>query len=195
MKIYCTCGNTIYDQTDAISYKASFVADQDYEDLCDAIERHIQTLAATLRSKPVKAPAAETAVGRVMMDVRQALRTYARRTMYQCSACGRLYVDDRSSASQIFVPADADVPKNLLRSVHGDAWKRPLRGRWNDGEDAPTKGELWWGFGDTEEGYERFDDWDTLQRRYLDVFARLRGRDILRDALLQRGGEILHQWP
>lgn len=195
MKIECMCGSFIYDQTDAISYKASFVADQDYFDLLDEIERHIHTLAATLRNTSAKDPAATSIVNQTTFNVSKTLRTFARRKIYQCTACGRLFVDDVQFASQVFVPADAEQSKNLLRSIKGDAWKRPLRGHWNDGKDGPNKGELWWGFGDTEEGYEKFHDFETLQRRYLEVFARLRTRDIVRDALLQNGNDIIHQWP
>ncbi len=193
MKIKCACGNIIYDQTDMISYKASFVADQDFIDLSDALDQHIQSLAATLTGTPTDK--ASSVVEQTMHDVQETLRSFTSRKIYQCTTCGRLYVDDARFDSQVFVPNDSSVPRNLLRSIEGDNWKRPLRGRWSQWKTSPDQGELWWGFGDAEEGFEQFQDFDALQRRYFEVFARLRQRDIVRDALLRNGDDIIHEWP
>lgn len=195
MKILGECGHTIYDQTDYISYKAFFVADQDYFDLCDAIDEQFEKLAADIVPSASAETDAEAAVQQAIRNARNAIGKYTRRAIYQCSACGRLFVDDAQFKCQIFIPKDDPVPKNLMRSIEGDKWKRNLRGHWNDWQNGPNKGELWWGCGDEEEGYERYDDFEALKRRYLEVFARLREKDILRDAFLNRGEEMLHQWP
>ena len=48
MKISCECGYVIYDQTDFISYKARFTADQDDNDLLDKIEAQIKKLVTSI---------------------------------------------------------------------------------------------------------------------------------------------------
>ena len=184
MKIHCECGHVIYDQSDYLPSKAYLVADQDYFDLCEAIEEQITQAAADSGH-------AEQA----REDARKALRRYARRAVFQCAACGRLWVEDAHSQSRAFAPTDAAAPKNLLRSVEGDGWKRNLRGHWNDRHGGRDKGELWWGFGGAEEGCERHDDPEEWARRYFEVFARLEAADLLRSAFLIRGAETLHEWP
>lgn len=158
MKIRCACGELIVDQTDFISYKARFIADQDWDDAVGDEDR--------LWS--------------------------CSRHMWQCLACGRLYIDDHDGGLQCFVPESAEAPVNLLRSVHRDRWKRPMVGNWRTGAD---RGDLWWGFGVSDEGMEEFDRWDDLERRYFEVFKRLRGEDLLRSALLRRAGRTVHAWP
>ncbi|MGP4029326.1 hypothetical protein [Actinomadura sp. 3N407] len=43
--------------------------------------------------------------------------------------------------------------------------------------------------------WREFDRWDDLERRYFEVFERLRGEDLLRSALLRRAGRTVHRWP
>jgi len=195
MKISCECGHTIYDSTDNISYKAYFVADQDYYDLCDAIDEQIEKLAAGIEDSTARELNTASEAQKAMRNARIAISKYARRVIYQCSACGRLFVDDAQFQCQVFTPKDDSIPKNLMRSIEGDKWKRNLRGHWTENHKGSAKGELWWGFGDEEEGYERYDDLETLKNRYFEVFARLQEKGILRDAFLNKGEEMLHQWP
>ncbi|MCU0494734.1 MAG: hypothetical protein MUD01_24370 [Chloroflexaceae bacterium] len=194
MKIYCECGHIISDQTDYISYKARFVADQDYFDLQEAVEMHIKELVAAITGSPPEQRSTAAAAEEMVENVYDTIRSYMRRAIYQCSACGRLFVDDAQFNSQVFVPNDS-VPHNLMRSMHGDQWKRPLRGLWKEWQTDPDKGELWWGFGDAEQGYEHFDNFETLQEKYFEVFTRLHAKGILRDAHLRKGEEMIHQWP
>ncbi|TDC81156.1 hypothetical protein [Actinomadura sp. 7K507] len=117
------------------------------------------------------------------------------RCMWQCTACGRLYVEDRQGGLHCFAPEKAGVPSDLLGSAHGDAWKRPLVGNWRARASGGPPGELWWGFGVSDEGMEEFSRWSDLERRYHEVFERLRDRDVLRSAFLRHEGRIVHEWP
>ena len=192
MKIRCECGHVIYDQTDYLPGEAYLVADQDYFDLADALEEQVRKAAEAGRTGGSEV---EAAIRQALEDTRAALRRYARRAIHQCSACGRLFVEDAQSQSHVFAPTNEVTSGNLLRSIEGNRWKRNLRGRWDDRHDGPDKGELWWGFGGKDEGYERHDDLETLTQTYFEVFARLQADDALRSAFLSRGAETLHQWP
>ena len=192
MKIHCECGHVIYDQTDYLPGKAYLVADQDYFDLAEALEAQVTKAAEAGR---IGGPGVGAAIRQALENTRAALNRYARRTVYQCSACGRLFVDDTQFQSQVFAPKDEAVSRDLLRSIEGDRWKRNLRGHWNDRHDGPDKGELWWGFGGADEGYERHDDLDILTQRYYEVLGRLQAKETLRSAFLNRNAETLHQWP
>jgi hypothetical protein len=183
MKIGCTCGSTISDQTDFLSYKAHFIADQDWYDVVDAAEG--SELAVTYRNDQ---PSGTSSMAR------HRLWRWSRE-MWQCKACGRLYVEDHDYAIQGFTPDEASPPHNLLRSIHGDRWKRPLVGGWRTWIKDGPKGELWWGFGDAEEGFEQFEQWEQLEERYHEVFRRLLDKDILRSALLRYGDRTVHEWP
>lgn len=122
-------------------------------------------------------------------DVEERLRGWSR-SMWQCSGCGRLYLDDHDGGLRCFVPESAGAASGLLRSVHGERWQRPVVGSWRAG-----RGELWWGFGVADEGWEEFGRWEELERRYYEVFERLRREGVLRSAFLRREGAPVHKWP
>jgi hypothetical protein len=67
-----------------------------------------------------------------------------------------------------------------------------LRGRWQDSQGS---GDLWWGGGGQDVGYEEFENWKELEKKYYEVFARLKANDVLRDAMLQKNYEMIHIWP
>src|SRR5262245_55277075 len=140
MKIGCICGNVLRDQTDYIPYKAHFVADQDYEDLVVGIEQQL----ARIMMENLGAPTATNQAhlfGRVLWD---AMRSYTR-TMYQCSNCGRLCIDDPDDPRQLqwFKPEDDRQWKRLLASVKGEGskiWMRNLVGHW---DPSRSQGHVW----------------------------------------------------
>lgn len=112
------------------------------------------------------------------------------RAIYQCSQCHRLLLLHKDGLCT-FSPDEPKLSQNLLRSVEGERWKRHLRGHWRGG-----KGEVWWGFGVNDEGYEtEFDTWEKVESRYFEVFNRLKSQNILRESFLKKDGETLHQWP
>ncbi|GIG69800.1 hypothetical protein [Phytomonospora endophytica] len=161
MKIRCGCGALLPDGTDRVPYKARVLPDQDWEDV----------------AHPRSAEAA-SAVLRRAADV------------YQCQDCGRLLFAGADGLVHRFAPEKPDVPRDLLRSVHGEAWQGSLRGSWRSG-----KGELWWEAGvEPDSGWEDVAELAELRRRYHEVFAERFGRGVLRDAFLRVDGVIEHEW-
>jgi hypothetical protein len=108
MKISCPCGATIRDQTDNLPHKAYVIPDQEWFPAIDAIEKVIDDVIARRED----ATSAYMAIRRITSE--------AARHVYQCRACGRLFVDDRQHKPHTFMPASADTPKEILRSRDGD---------------------------------------------------------------------------
>jgi len=194
MKFLCTCGHVISDSTTEIPYKAYFYADQDYDDLCDAIDEQFLKLANAVRQPTASETDVAAALQRAMDTTSAKIGKYARRKIYQCSQCGRLSVDDPQHYGQVFVPEDSATPKNLMRSIAGDQWKGRLRGSWTEWDDGLKIGDVHWETG-SEEGYEQHHDFEAFKRCYFEIFARLREKGVLRDAFLSIGDENLHKWP
>ncbi len=97
MKIGCFCGHKIAIQTDAIPYRAYLVPDQDHFDMYVEADG----LALPDGTEVIKLDAFEKA---------------SARHLYQCEACGRLYIEDAMLKKlYCFVPADDSVPKHVLR--------------------------------------------------------------------------------
>jgi hypothetical protein len=161
MKIRCSCGEVIVDQTDYISNKARLIADQDWEDFLVGAGN----------------------TGKADWSLSRAI--------YQCGACGRLYVDDQDGNLRSFLPEENAL--NILSSVKKENWKRPLIGSWDDNRKPPyTKGYLWvWS---TQPANNAFDDWNELEKAYFDEFRKLKELGHLRSALLRKNGEDKHVW-
>jgi hypothetical protein len=102
MKITCACGHLIVDGTDQLPHKAHLIPDQDYFGFLNGIDAVIDDVHAG-RITPHDA----------YMAVRHA---HASRLTWQCSKCGRLYVDDRQHKLNIYVPASTQDSKEILRS-------------------------------------------------------------------------------
>jgi hypothetical protein len=114
--------------------------------------------------------------------------------MYQCSACGRLWIEDQSRKQlKAFVP-EGPAPQ-FLSSIYQQNWKRVLRGSW---EDKPICATLPRGYLDwthlSEKDRATFDDWDALEKAYHQQLEELRRQGLLRDALLKKNGEQVHHW-
>lgn len=103
MKIPCRCGALLVDSSDDHPHKAHLVSDQDWLTTLDAIDATIE-LAAGARIDPAAA----------CQRVREVLVPRTRR-LWQCRACGRLYVEGRDRQPQCFVPEGASVDRELLR--------------------------------------------------------------------------------
>jgi len=108
MKITCHCGALVVDQTDALPHKGHVIPDQDWHPVFDGIDLIIDDLVAG-RSN------AETAC----MKIRSIVGT-ASRFIYQCTHCGRLFVNDHHHQTREFVPATAATCKQVLRSRDGN---------------------------------------------------------------------------
>jgi hypothetical protein len=166
MKFLCDCGHQISDGTDFLSYKGAYIGDQDIEDMLSAIVQKPESAWETFH--------------------------YYSRIIYQCEKCQRLYFPQvKGSGWSTFIPEQSAEAKQILSSIEGEKWKRQVRGRWREG-----KGELWWGFGTQDQGFEtKFATWEELHSKYMEVFQRLKDNNILRDAFLKKESEIFHEWP
>lgn len=163
MKIGCICGAVIVDQTDYLAYKAHLVADQDWEDFAESSQ----------------------SLGEIDQSfVRQC---------YQCTSCGRLYVDDHERRLVSFVPETTGA-QLTLRSIKGAQWKAPLIGTWTIEPIADQpKGSL---FCQGADGIaEQYGTWEALEQAYFALFYRLKGLGLLRSALLRKDGTAIHLWP
>ncbi|HEX8696367.1 MAG TPA: hypothetical protein VF746_28370 [Longimicrobium sp.] len=100
MKIQCACGYLISDGGDALPHKAHFIADQDWEAFWNEVD------AAVERSGP-SARAKEAACMRL-----RSLGMF--RQAWQCSSCGRLWVDDASHTAHPFAPEPGEAPARVF---------------------------------------------------------------------------------
>lgn len=95
MKIACTCGNLIHDTTDALPHKAHLIPDRKWFGFWDAVDAAVET-----------APATEaTAMG--LRRARMAL------SVWECSNCGRLWVDREDGEVFAYSP-DNGKPNGVL---------------------------------------------------------------------------------
>ena len=104
MKIGCHCGAMIYDSADQLPGKGHLVPDQAWLGLQEEIEAQvIDPLAAgTVASEGAA------------MRMRRLLNAHAR-LMWQCRACGRIYVDGLDGELHVYAPEKDDTERQVLR--------------------------------------------------------------------------------
>jgi hypothetical protein len=165
VKFTCNCGAVISDQTDYLPYKAHILSDQDAFDAADISESGSPAWLVTLT-----------------------------RHLYECNACGRLWLEDANQALLAYVPEGHRG--RAITPALGDLWKAPLRASWNDKPVVPgaPRGVLYCARG-TQEIVATFDDWLRLEATYHEVLESRRGEGTLRDAALSCNGELVHSWP
>jgi hypothetical protein len=108
MKIGCPCGGVVYDQTDNLPDKAYLIPDQERFATLDAMDVVIDDVIA----KRADADTAYIAIRRILGE--------AARHVYQCRACGRLFVDDRERQLHAFTLKSGDTGKEILKCQNGD---------------------------------------------------------------------------
>ncbi|WP_284324019.1 hypothetical protein [Cypionkella aquatica] len=101
MKINCACGAIIVDQSDKLPHKAHIIGDKDYLDFLDSIDAAIEDTSADK--------------ARVAMQIRRAETS---RLAWECSTCGRLYLNDANNKLVAYLPENRqanrifDRPRN-----------------------------------------------------------------------------------
>ncbi len=134
-KLGCTCGHVIRDQTDRLPYKARFLRDFDDEAVFDAIERECEALVAAvaagdreawLRRHYNEAYPRDLPHGAVFHDFVSILLVEYLDTVYECEACGRLWVQRPGTDNEFaaYVP-EAGKPERVLRSSRDQRQAEP----------------------------------------------------------------------
>jgi len=106
MKFRCPCGHQIYDGPDQNPNIGHLIPDQEWFRLLDAIDAAIEGHHASGKDKEA-----------ACMSVRSLIGDVSRR-IWQCSECGRLWINDRARQQQEFTPV-AEAAKNILRKREG----------------------------------------------------------------------------
>lgn len=105
MKIGCHCGALLVDQADDLPHKGHLIPDQEWFATYDAIDDEIIDLVADGRlSKEAAYHHARRIINR------------SARLMWQCRACGRLYIDGLDGQLRCFVPEGEPEDREVLRS-------------------------------------------------------------------------------
>jgi len=113
------------------------------------------------------------------------------RTCYQCTECGRLYFDGQDRQLICFVPEGE--AQQVLKSVRGQDWPTPLIAIWHDSRAYGLNGYV---THNSDGGiYEEFDDWETMKKRYFEVFNKLYALKRVRSAFLKHNEKTIHIWP
>ncbi|MEQ1753681.1 MAG: hypothetical protein ABL973_06075 [Micropepsaceae bacterium] len=92
MKIQCACGSVIHDGGDGLSNKAHLISDQSLFPLFDAIDR-------VLMLECSSAVAREAACTKL-----RSLVTKSSRLAWECSNCGRLYLNQGQGNPREYLP-------------------------------------------------------------------------------------------
>ena len=108
MKIGCYCGATILDSTDCLPTKGHLIADEEWFSVYDAIDDEVVDPVSTGK---MTAEEAHMKSRRILSS-----RSWL---MWQCSTCGRLYIDDLNGKLQCYVPEHPETDRQVLRSHEG----------------------------------------------------------------------------
>lgn len=88
----CSCGYVIVDQTDELVYKASFISDLDSFSLSDAIKNQIDSAQdIDIEENKIK----------LYDEIISQMIKYSQ-DLYECTQCGRLWVDIKNNCFQAF---------------------------------------------------------------------------------------------
>ena len=175
----CHCGYIIHDSTDYISYKGSIIPDQDEIDYFDRIEEIIKS------DNPDK--------NSLMCDF---LCEFVTKTIYQCTECGRLYIEDNINNNKLFCfkPENHSNTK-ILNSVHGEKWRGFLHAEWNDKK---PEWREYKGYVCADVNYPceiiYSDDENEITDGYYRFLDKLKKVGVIRYATLRINGKIVNKW-
>lgn len=101
----CDCGATRFIDTDNLSYRAKFIPEQEYDEFSQTIDDAIEKSGDTPADKD-----------RACMKWREHSLLY----IWQCFACGCLYIEDSGGSRHRFDPSSPTVPKRLFERRRRD---------------------------------------------------------------------------
>lgn len=128
-KLRCLCGHVIIDQTDALPYKAYFIADEDEENFfqstVSAIEKFVISwkqgkLSELFGDKFVEVYLKRGEVGDYINDVIAGGHSVSSRTIYECEQCGRMWIQSRNKDEEFFPYLPEKEERGILRSIRRD---------------------------------------------------------------------------
>lgn len=104
MKFLCDCGKLIVDQTDDLPYKGHLISDQDYNDYFDAIDAAIE------KGGPSQSDKEKEIECMIIRSIN------AFRSIYQCSNCGTIFINDSEGKFHLYAPKSIADSKTILQS-------------------------------------------------------------------------------
>jgi hypothetical protein len=111
VKIGCTCGAVIIDQTDDLPDKAHLIPDQEWFATYDAIDDEVID------------PVADGRLGNdAAYHLARRIISRSARLMYQCGSCGRLYIDDLHGKLHCYRPESEQTSHEIFRSRHNPTY-------------------------------------------------------------------------
>lgn len=190
MHFLCKCGYGIHDSSDGLSYKGWIIADQDWDEFC-----HLTDRKAELRCS-------ENADMHEADAIDSRLYAITERAMYQCPACGRVYIENLLDDLNLveFTPCPEgepapDVSKKLLISSYGEKWKGYLFADWYD--EIPrwskTHGNIVPVVNIDLDDLE-FDDYEAFEKRFYELFEHLKALGIITSASLDVNQKNIFNW-
>jgi hypothetical protein len=105
MKIGCSCGEVIRDQSDDLPDKAHLVPDEIWFTVFDRLD----SIIGDAVQGRMKLEDAQRAAMQAVWD--------ASRPIWQCRACGRIYIENPKRDLGIFVPASETEERMILRNI------------------------------------------------------------------------------
>jgi len=172
-KVRCECGYVILDQTDYIREKARFIADQDFFDFWDSVEKE--------KDKE---------------EICSSWDYFG--DIFQCPDCGNIMIYSADYSRRCdFSPVNKEQCKNITLSYLGEQWQGHLIGHYYGEtyslEYMRNKGELYWET-NKESGYIRDMTLEDLKKRYYEKYEELKELNILRSSFLRIDGEDEHSF-
>jgi hypothetical protein len=126
-KLACRCGHTISDTTDRIPYKAEFRPDVHDEDFCASIAEGAQSLVEYVSRGDLDGWLRlqgfgdgypnDQSISDIFYDFLTSMRLKYSRACYECTACGRLHMESRTSPNSfVSYSPDGGLYEGILQS-------------------------------------------------------------------------------
>ena len=128
-KLRCFCGHVIVDQTDALPYKAIFIADENDEEFSQstlsAIEKIVIAwkqgkLSELFGEKFAEVYPKDSELRSFLNDVLAVGYSEYSRTIYECEWCGRIWLQSRDRDEEFFPYLPEKEERGILRSIRSN---------------------------------------------------------------------------
>ncbi len=183
MHFLCKCGYRLHDSSDNIRYKGRIIADQDWNEFWNLIEK--------LKKSQV-----------TLDEIYDKIYDLFDLTIYQCPSCGRVYFQNTEIAPRLigFTPCleaepEPDVNKKLLISAHKEKWKGSLYADWYDEkpEWLDSHGIILPNLNIQLDNLS-FDDYTAFEKRFYELLEHLKGLNLITHAILNVNNKREFMW-